>query len=325
MLFAKNESYGVKSSMFLNNLIIGYVNLSRVKVKEGITAGSASSVDVNKKLALIKSYNEHLERFSLGIPIDSNKEIQTFNLLKKNIMGREFDEFGYGLHQLGYNDTTGTASGKKTDFVIKKAMLELLEKNEVFCFWYGKRGRRVVLDNEVKELIKLYNFISDEFYIFLLSELSNYPTIIVLGFLDKELLTSGVACADDINNSIKYALREAKSIEWQTYDNPLAKANKFSKESSRMFRQKVLYKKHTYKPVTKNFIEKTEKLEIVDWVTDIECALIGEDIDRGIKTIKCVSKQLLNSMPIKKNVSLQKNKEIVIRYLDDFSIDCPIQ
>ena len=49
MIFTNKSSYGVKSDMFLSNINIGYVNFSRVKIKQGTTAGSAFSVDENKQ------------------------------------------------------------------------------------------------------------------------------------------------------------------------------------------------------------------------------------------------------------------------------------
>ncbi|EGO5832854.1 hypothetical protein HKH33_002805, partial [Enterococcus faecalis] len=85
MIFTNKSSYGVKSDMFLSNINIGYVNFSRVKIKQGTTAGSAFSVDENKQLSLIKSYNEYLERLFLGIPLSTNKTISSVNL-EKNIV-----------------------------------------------------------------------------------------------------------------------------------------------------------------------------------------------------------------------------------------------
>lgn len=77
--------------------------------------------------------------------------------------------------------------------------------------------------------------------------------------------------------------------------------------------------------ILRNSIKNNKTLKFADWIDHIECAIIGDDLNRGIKTIKCISNQLLNSIPIKKNIYLQKEKEIVIRYLDDYSVDCPIQ
>lgn len=325
MIFANRESYGVKNDFFLNDLNIGYVNLSKVKTIKGITAGSASAADNDKQLSLIKSYSEHLERLSLGIPIKSKEKICSINVIKKMILTNKFNEFSYGKHLLGYNDTTGTASGNKTEQILPKAVSELIEKNELFCFWYGSKGERVYCDSEIDTLISRFNFISNVFKIYLITELTNYPTIIVLGFLEDELLTSGISCSSDVDTSIENALREAKSIEWQTFSNPLTGSYKFSKEIMQIFYEKIKKKEETYKLILRNSIKNNKTLKFADWIDHIECAIIGDDLNRGIKTIKCISNQLLNSIPIKKNIYLQKEKEIVIRYLDDYSVDCPIQ
>lgn len=80
-----------------------------------------------------------------------------------------------------------------------------------------------------------------------------------------------------------------------------------------------------YKVITKDSIQATKYIETADWINHVEISVIGDDINRGVKTIKCISKQLLNSVPIKINIERQKDKEIIKRYLIDYSIDCPIQ
>ncbi|EGO8831143.1 hypothetical protein D5663_14535, partial [Enterococcus faecalis] len=69
----------------------------------------------------------------------------------------------------------------------------------------------------------------------------------------------------------------------------------------------------------------TKYIKTADWIDNVEVSVIGDDINRGVKTIKCISKQLLNSLPIKINIERQKDKEITKRYLIDYSVDCPIQ
>ena len=325
MIFTNKSSYGVKSDMFLSNINIGYVNFSRVKIKQGTTAGSAFSVDENKQLSLIKSYNEYLERLFLGIPLSTNKTISSVNLEKNIVSSRKYSEFGYGNHEFGFNDTTGTSSGKLSEVIIQKALTELIEKNEVFCFWYGLKGEKLKQDKEIHDLINDYNFISNMFKIYVVRELSNYSTVIVMGFLEGKLLTSGVCCSITMEQSLILALKEAKGIEWQTFNNPLAKANKFSDKLHKKILKKVKFMDEIYKVITKDSIQATRYIETADWINHVEISVIGDDINRGVKTIKCISKQLLNSVPIKINIERQKDKEIIKRYLIDYSIDCPIQ
>lgn len=325
MLFTNKNSYGVQSNIFINNYHVGYVNLSRVKTKQGVTAGSAFSVDNHKQLSIIKSYNEFLERFSLGIPIDSTKIIKSIDLEKRKIANRAYSEFGYGKHMIGFNDTTGTASGKSSEIIIQKALTELIEKNEVFCFWYGLKGRKISIDQRIIKQIDCYKFISNQFKLYVISELSNFPTVIVMGFLDKKLITTGVCCSTDINKALNLALKEAKGIEWQTFKNPLATSSHYSNLMHKRIFERVQFMDKTLKSVSNVTINKSKTLKTIDWINHIEVAVIGDDVTRGIKVIKCISKQLLNSIPIKANIEMQMEKEIVGKYLVDYSIDCPIQ
>lgn len=70
--------------------------------------------------------------------------------------------------------------------------------------------------------------------------------------------------------------------------------------------------------------ELQKELQLADWVQHIYIKVIYADEMRGLKTVKCISKELLSSIPIKENIEKTLNKEIVQRYYKNQTIDCPI-
>ena len=224
MLFTKKRNFGVTQRDFLKEAALGYLNLCKVQTNIGYTANNATSIDENKKIALKKCYSEYLERYSLGINIESKKSVKVLNHIEKKLKNNYLSAFAYGNSVTGHNDTTGTAAGLHSDIIINKAVCELVEKNEVFCFWYSNNGKVIEPNNYIKNIINKLNFVSTNFFCFCSQEISNYPTVIVLGFLHERLITTGVSCTDNMYSSLQNAFQEAKIVEWQQFKNPESKS-----------------------------------------------------------------------------------------------------
>lgn len=325
MIFAGKSSYGFTDGIFLNEYHIGYLNLCKVVTKIGLTIGNATSIDKDKQICMKKCFSEYLERFALGIPIQKNILIKSVNVIKDDISDNEFTAFGYGDSEFGHNDTTGTATGLYSQKIIDKAVRELLEKNEVLCFWYGNCGRKIVLNNDIVNIINNYNFIADDFYCFVVNELSNVPTIIVLGFKNKRLLTSGVSCDYNIVESLNNALGEAKTIEWQQYNNNCSALNNYTNKEQQKIMSCIMQKNKEYDSVCISELESINGgMQINDWIDDIRWKILYSDDKLGLKTVKCISKHLMSSIPIKENIKKCEKKEIIKKYYIYKEVDCPI-
>lgn len=325
MVFAKKNDYGVTEDVFLNRQHISYANLCEVKTPLGLTIGNATAIDKRKQICLKKCFSEYLERFALGIPIGKIQKTDAINLADKSIEQIHFSDFGYGDSEYGHNDTTGTATGYLSEAVISKALCELIEKNEALCFWYSEHGKRIIQDENFKMMLHRMNFISTEFYGYVIHEISNFPTVIILGFHEERLLTTGIACTDSIEKSLEAAIEEAKIIEWQQYNNEKSGLYHYSKEEREAIRG-MLHKKNQGSESIKisDEPELQKELQLADWVQHIYIKVIYADEMRGLKTVKCISKELLSSIPIKENIEKTLNKEIVQRYYKNQTIDCPI-
>lgn len=323
MIFTDKYNFGITQNIFLKEALIGYLNLNRVRTAVGTTMGDATSMGDNLKLVIKKSYSEYLERFSMGIPVNREEVTSAINYIHKGLEQEKFSEFGYGLHSKGYNDTTGTAAGVSTFDIVEKAVSELVEKNEVFCFWYGRAGRRLEKTPFIDKIIDEIGFCSNEFFCFVVNEISNFPTIIVMVFLDTRLITTGVACHRSMKEGIYKAFQEAKIIEWQQYDNAKSNFSKYSITEQKKIYNKVKIKSRVMERAIIS-IEDERKLELQDWIENIEIKLLYADINLGIKVIKCISEELLSSLPVRRNILKSINKKIVRKYYIDEDMECPI-
>lgn len=325
MIFAKKNSYGITEDVFLNRQHIGYVNLCEVNTPLGLTIGNATGIDEKKQICLKKCFSEYLERFALGIPIEKQQKTDAINLIDQSIEQIRFSDFGYGDSEYGHNDTTGTATGYLSEAVISKALCELIEKNEALCFWYSDHGKQIVQDEKIKKMLHKMHFISTEFYGYIIHEISNFPTVILLGFYQGRLLTTGIACTNSIEKSLDCAIKEAKIIEWQQYNNEKSGFYHYSKEELEEIRWMLRSKNQSLEAVRiSGDSEPKKELQLAEWIRGIYVKVIYADEARGLKTVKCISKELLSSVPIKENIEKTLNKEIVKRYYTNQTIDCPI-
>lgn len=325
MLFANKERYGVTGNIFLNQSYIGYLNLCKVKTRLGVSIGDATSRDANKLVCIKKCYSEYMERFALGIYIDKEESVQSINIIDNTIGNRPRKMFAYGDTLFGHNDTTGTATGINSCIIIEKAVCELIEKNDTLCFWYNDSGKVISLSELRYQKISECNFISNEFYCFMVEEISNYPTVIIMCFRDNKLLATGVSCNRTLEEAFDGAIQEAKIMEWQQFDNSLSTFSKLSTLEHEAIYCETVRKTQKMKSIIENVNEKTNaKIELKKWIKNIEINVIFADEKRGLKTIKCVSKELISSIPVMENIALYKNKEIVRRYYKEGIIDCPI-
>lgn len=325
MLFMNKERYGVSRNIFLDQSYIGYLNLCKVKTKLGVSIGDATSRDADKIVCIKKCYSEYLERFSLGICIGKKDTVQAINIVDNYIGIRQKELFSYGDTSYGHNDTTGTATGVDSCIIIKKAVCELVEKNDVLCFWYNNCGKVISLSEAQYHKISKCNFISNEFYCFMVKEISNYPTLIIMCFKDRKLLATGACCNRTEEEAFDGAIDEAKIMEWQQFNNDLSSFSQFSTLEHETIYFETVRKAQAMKSKYNYEDEKlNDKIELKRWIKNIEVNVIYADEKRGLKTVKCVSKELLSSVPVKENIILCKNKEVVRRYYKNRGVDCPI-
>lgn len=125
--------------------------------------------------------------------------------------------------------------------------------------------------------------------------------------------------------SFDNAIKEAKIIEWQQYNNIQSEFWRYSDTEMQDIYKIIDYKSKTLKSID-IFSDKylNSVLDIKSWVGDIYLKIVFTDEKTGLKTIKCVSDQLLSALPIYSNILKSMDKEIIRRYFINKEVDCPI-
>jgi hypothetical protein len=299
--FYDNDYYILKG-MNECNLINGY------KIPEG-----CSSTDKIHRIALIKQYNEQLERTKLGYNTFSNQRCIAYELIQKKSVIINRSDIGYGLTPFGSMDTTGTASGLPSLYTLRKARNELLEKNELGLIWYGGIGNSILIDNTVEVLLKKNGIYEKNIYIFSSRNLSSAVAFCILIFDDgRHLISTGVSLNQNPHLALQSAIDEARLMRFTYY--MIKRYSRFSFFDVDPVYDYVQQLYYTMVCLKANDIKEYKDESIEDWVSSLYAVIINTRDWQDTLTIRVFSKELLNCMPIKENIFQNKSKSIVRKY-----------
>lgn len=322
----KNNIVVYKKPFLLGNFIInGAPKVIKVN-KKFYLPWLCSSIDRSFSLGMKKMYSEYLERKSIGINNDEDKAyFLDINSNKYDVY--KFKEAKYGNSELfGYIDTTGSASGNKNSIeILKKAIFELIEKNEVFLMWYGMLCKELILNkedyNKYINYINNIKFICDEFKIILSRNLSNINTVIVVLFNDKKIVGSGVCLELNFKNALKNAIDEAKTVAVSFYNKDYGYYSKYTKKD---FKKIYNYILNLCKVKVYLNYKKSSEFKIKDKFIDFKVVYMNRCKFSDGKTIKVYSEELYNCVPIRVNLLKCSNKYLLKKYnIDIYSENIP--
>lgn len=308
-MFCKiNENYGMTHNFSGKSWKIGYLNGLQLKKGRYYYPSDGTSIGRNKSIVLRKFYSEYLERYRLGI----GGVTQSGNYIS----------YGYNKFY-GFIDTTGTATGVMSKVIIDKALRELIEKNELFNFWFTDRGLRFLITPSQKEnkLINELNFVADNHIIIGIRSISNFFTVIVVSFKNKVLTGCGIACESNLEAGIKKALLENKLIEWQQYKNPDSEFYNQSISLGDQVHKFITNKKYDDIPSsTTEQVKRWVKLE--NNIPKPEIVILGKNMDNTV-SIKLISEYFLNCIPKKKYLKGSSTQLITSGFnINTADIDC---
>lgn len=319
MLF-KNSKNGIRllTNHFLNDPYLCSGVLESNVVNQYRFPFDTSSISNSKRITYIKAYNEFLERKMIGHNTFNNNEVPCLNLIngKKLILKRS--EVGYGYsHKYGIIDTTGSASGKHSEFVKSKCLLELIEKNEVLLLWYKKLGKYVEKNKFLRSYLSKYGFESHEVEVFYSSNISNTHVFIVLVFEDEKIIGSGVSANLSEISALKDSIKEAKLLSTLYRDDESSPYNKLGYLTNKEVISYINNLKVTLNSYSLNSYDVQtipEKIIIDDWINDLVLVFLSLSKNNNSFTIRCVSTDLLNCIPAKNNIKQSKENKIIKKY-----------
>lgn len=312
MIFANKKFYGVQSSSFINDYKIVYGFLGGAKKNNKISPNDTTSIDKSKEKAILKAYSEHSERFLLNAQED--KIIKSINIITNEIEELNALDFSYEPSSPYLkSDTTGTAAGLTSYEIIQKAVLELIEKNEMLLLWYGKKGYFLKHNEYIKNLIRNLNLTSPNIDLFVSKNLCNFYTVVTVAYDNTKITSSGVSVSKNLEDAINLSLREAKIIEW---------ANPFLPISDNIHLEAINHTKYLKESLQNyDFLgemqKPQEKLIINPFIKTLNIGILNTHLGKRPITVKCISKELFNCLPSKDRLALDYNRKI----LKEFNIN----
>lgn len=312
------------SNSFLKSYKIVNSSLQVIKMNGLIAPYDVSAIDMSLQTAYCKSLNEFYERSRLAyLTFKENTDILCFDIINKKFKIFNSSSLGYGENeQLGYMDSTGTASGNNSMKLYHKAVLELIEKNDLLVFWYKKYGYRIILDSEINNIINNLGIIG-EVKIYMINYISNAYTVIVFIIKNNKIRATGIASSLIIKDAIRSALEESKLL-LSIYSG--CDYSPFERVKNESYVDYIDSLDILPSLNISNFVKYSD-IKLVPWIKTLYLGVLNTKPFQEYITIRCFSEELISCLPTYTNIAYQKNKEILndINFIFNDDIpDCPV-
>ncbi|RPK28131.1 hypothetical protein EDO6_03654 [Paenibacillus xylanexedens] len=348
MIFDRSRGihFNLKSKIFSNfpvytsNSVIGnYVD------EEGYMGPiGCGAVSLDKRNALIKSFSESVERRSLMFGAKSVGEASfAYDLLSEKVVEiptklTKYNEYNPTV------DTTGTAVHTDPYHSLYNALVELLEKNCIFLFWYGKYGTK--LRTEDYKSIYINKMDKDGLIVHLFLQDFFFPLLVVLCIVeDKEgriTYKFGSGSGMHLNDAVDKAVSEAYFLgryhDLKNYfeEGILNKHDQFVMSPKAIDHiQDLLNVKYNNNSPDDNITDFDSKTKITKilgglpkWITSMNVSVLQQKIHTSSISIKVSSNELLTHIPQKKFINEkvminQRTLGLTAMELENYP-DCPI-
>lgn len=323
-MFSNKKNIWLTSSSFLNDTKMISAELSKIVVDHYVFPEDESAIDHSNIKIIKKMASEYFERRTIGF--NSFRKDDTWRLRGRKISLVKRKEVGYGFSKTyGFLDTTGTSAGVSSNELKKKALTELLEKNESMLFWYTDKFYGIEIDDVISSIVKSLGLADADIYMFYANELSNAHTVITLCFYDNNLVSSGISCSLVYDKAIEDSLLEAKML-LSVYIG-----RGFSPIKNLMDKD---YQNSVYPYIKEKFLSSTkltytppsvERVIVKDWIKPIDYIGLNIVPMSCKQCIRCCSIALMNCMPYRQNLLSMPTKLILKKFdvLNHLDSDIP--
>jgi len=308
------NDFDLPSELFIKNLPKVLI-VQQASVIRGNSIGpeTGSAVGFNKNETMIKAASEAIERRSsmigpLNISTVDDTKVETWNLVKKC---KDILDVKYTRLYKNITDTTGTAIHIKSSYAIQNAIKELFEKNALFLFWYGKIGNRIEEKYYFKN--KYYKFLSESGFqvsVFINNYFNPLNTLIVMVYKEEDLFLCGLGTNTNPFIALDHAFEEAYLIGYMQYYAILG-GHQADKNLS-WSKEKInhLKKLNTIDMLELNSIRYGEFnlnnfiQDLPNFVDELHLIFLEQFLNNKLKCVRVYSKDLINCLPLKKNIDL---------------------
>lgn len=325
------------TDLFINSSpTVSVVTQTNFIIDESVGPETGSSASFNKLEALIKSVSESIERRSsmLGANVskDYNSEVETWDMVKgrKGILKQRYTRLSNNK-----TDTTGAAIHVNSNLAIYNALRELIEKNSLFLFWYGFIGNRINADFYKEN--KYYTFFSQngfETTVFINDFFKPFTTAIVISYKEEDQFICGLGSDVNIEKCIEHAFKEAFLIGYMQYYAILAGLGKDKNnwacvdkinhlQNLKKLDYAMMDLEGEYEFTLEDLVSKLPK-----FMTELHLIYIEQRLVPNLKCVRVYSKDLINCLPLKKNIDFTSSINQQTIKLNEKSLakipECPI-
>lgn len=326
MIFISHkEHYNLSNYSFININTVAIGSIMSILIDGKVVPFSVSSIDKQKNKLLMKMYSEHLERTTIGFNYLKDNYIDGIDLFTNHLVSIKRSLLSYGENgKSEARDTTGSASGYVNSYeIIKKATSELIEKNELFLFWYCNQGERVSRQDTIA-IEKHLNMDCYENHIFVAKNLCSWPTIICISFMNKIVVGTGISCDSDYFRAIENAIAESKILRV---------LNSYKFDSIYDFgikkNEEIYNWVNSFQGLTgqNHFTHKIKNYNICmsDQIEDLFVYLLNTKTGQDGKTVSVTSSSLIKCLPTKKNILMCSKIPIIsnnMHHITNNKLDC---
>lgn len=311
------ENVYISDLTYLDKYVTGLSSIYTIHRENKELPYTTSAQGKNLNQLMKKLYSELSERIGFGCYSFMNKNTHILNLNNLGFRNCSTNKLGLGQNEIfGSMDTTGTAAGNKSEKVVKKAVFELLEKNELYLFWYLNNGTRLEIDKPIELFLKRQGMDKFENYFFEVQYLSVYSTIIYIAILKDHIVATGISCANYKYEALKNAIAEAKVV----YMFNLRRESFFLDYSEDKHKQACDFVRNN------NFInnrlkaKKIEKHSLFNFKLSCEIENLSIylncffNMEKSPKIVSAVSTTLLKCAPFKDNIMMSKSNIFLKRH-----------
>lgn len=328
----------------------GYIALSQIGtfVKEGsIGPGMGSAVSTNKILAFKKAFSEMIERRAImaggkGV----NGFVDTWDLMNQRTARLPVSLTTYSVNSPYIIDTTGTAVHPDSKQATFTAMKELLEKNALFLFWYGKEGYHLPESDEMITDNMYYQLLTKDYAVHLFVNTHFAPLNVVMSVVydANSLPMGGVGSSLNFREAVHQCLEETYLLKMlerinddiQRYDRRVLREDLMQVQSSYdMYLEQLLsldpyqgsMEDHALEPLNHGYYIDSLRNCFPDWVSELHLIYLPHFLHQKLTCVKVFSYDLYNCLPSKSNI--KKNKIVYKKFeWDEKELkeipDCPI-
>ncbi|NVY96782.1 hypothetical protein HU830_06390 [Lactobacillus sp. DCY120] len=322
----RDNKFNINQTMFNPDVYFQYYYYGKNKVGDICGPSGSNACSYSKKIAFLKAFSESLERKGMILNTANEGKIKVYDLITKKWKSEFKSKFGFDLRVKTYSDTTGSASSLSTEFLLKKAILELIEKNALFLFWYGKNVSSIeinAISTHTLNLLKSKKLHADVYCV----DFGKVHTVItLLSTLDNHYYSAGVSGNCILNTAIEDSVEEAIVLGWADHTRHLLNKNIFPEnywrendDGLRFIKSKNSRNYSIQKD--KDYNVKEIIASIPEWVSTLEIGLLPETCSIArLTTILAYSADLYNGLPNKDVLNVEKKINKMTLQLTDGSL-----